>query len=275
MVNVGSWEDVSDTDTDSELPMYFKEPQQLLDIFSALEESNLFLIQNSQETEEALEELKQKMTATEERMETQMDSLNSQIEQLKASISMEEDKARMLHLKASKNSGVQEQEQTLRELSLKVSDVYQKVGFEVDPNLGTLQMLTNIESKLEELLTTIGQMDPAVVERLEKDKQKQRRTRQMEQTLLAAQREQEERNLRSLRRSQEPVKKRTGKPVMFRSAPITRKKKTTEDQETKLNEEDDINFYLNLHSPAVVSNAHKAASQPNADSGSKTTQQSK
>merc|ERR1712070_1200991 len=203
------------------------------------------------------------------------DSLNSQIEQLKGSISMEEDKARMLHLKASKNSGVQEQEQTLRELSLKVSDVYQKVGFEVDPNLGTLQMLTNIESKLEELLTTIGQMDPTVVERLEKDKQKQRRTRQMEQTLLAAQREQEERNLRSLRRSQEPVKKRTGKPIMFRSAPITRKKKTTEDQETKLNEEDDINFYLNLHSPAVVSNAQKAASQPNADSGSKTTQQSK
>ena len=32
--------------------MYFQEPQQLLDRFTALEESNLFLIQNSQETEE-------------------------------------------------------------------------------------------------------------------------------------------------------------------------------------------------------------------------------
>jgi hypothetical protein len=44
-----------------EVPMFFKRPQQLLDIFAALEERNLFLIQNSQETEEQLEELKQKL----------------------------------------------------------------------------------------------------------------------------------------------------------------------------------------------------------------------
>ena len=40
------------------VPMYFTEPQQLMDIFSALEEQNLFLIQNSQETEHTLEELR-------------------------------------------------------------------------------------------------------------------------------------------------------------------------------------------------------------------------
>ena len=31
-----------------EMPLYFQEPKQLLDIFTSLEESNLFLIQNSQ-----------------------------------------------------------------------------------------------------------------------------------------------------------------------------------------------------------------------------------
>ena len=45
--------------SDSDPPMYFREPEQLLDTFTALEEQNLFLIQNSQETEQALEELKQ------------------------------------------------------------------------------------------------------------------------------------------------------------------------------------------------------------------------
>ena len=30
------------------MPLYFQEPKQLLDIFTSLEESNLFLIQNSQ-----------------------------------------------------------------------------------------------------------------------------------------------------------------------------------------------------------------------------------
>lgn len=51
-----------------DLPMYFSRPQQLLDIFAAFEERNLFLIQNSQETEEALEELKQKLEETKRKM---------------------------------------------------------------------------------------------------------------------------------------------------------------------------------------------------------------
>ena len=48
--------------------LFFGDPQQLLDIFAELEEQNLSLIQNSQETEEALEELRQTIKQTQERM---------------------------------------------------------------------------------------------------------------------------------------------------------------------------------------------------------------
>ena len=48
--------------------LYFSHPQQLLDIFSELEEQNLSLIQNSQETEEALEEIKQTIKQTKVKM---------------------------------------------------------------------------------------------------------------------------------------------------------------------------------------------------------------
>ena len=51
-----------------ELELYFKDPQQLLDIFAELEEQNLSLIQNSQETEEALEEMKQIIKNTKKKM---------------------------------------------------------------------------------------------------------------------------------------------------------------------------------------------------------------
>jgi hypothetical protein len=61
---------------------YFTSPQQLLDIFSALEERNLFLIQNSQETEEALEELRQKLEDTKSKMTSETGSLASQIQTL-------------------------------------------------------------------------------------------------------------------------------------------------------------------------------------------------
>jgi len=43
------------------------------------------------------------------------------------------------------------------------------------------------------------------------------------------------------------VIKRTGKPVMFRSQPIVRKKKTNDDDIKKVDEEDDINFYFGLN----------------------------
>ena len=42
----------ADTSSGEEPPMYFAQPSQLLDIFTALEESNLFLIQNAQETDQ-------------------------------------------------------------------------------------------------------------------------------------------------------------------------------------------------------------------------------
>lgn len=51
-----------------ELPLYFTEPQQLLDEFVQLEEQNLSLIQNRQEMEEALEELSLSLKNTQLRM---------------------------------------------------------------------------------------------------------------------------------------------------------------------------------------------------------------
>ena len=66
---------------------YFTSPQQLLDIFSALEERNLFLIQNSQETEEALEELRQKLEETKSKMTNETSSLAAQISTLQVTFS--------------------------------------------------------------------------------------------------------------------------------------------------------------------------------------------
>jgi len=65
-------EEEDDVDEDllaSEEPLiFFKRPQQLLDIFAELEENNLALIQNCQETEETLEELKAKIAETTTKM---------------------------------------------------------------------------------------------------------------------------------------------------------------------------------------------------------------
>ena len=58
----------SSSDEEGEIELYFTDPQQLIAIFTELEEQNLSLIQNSQETEETLEDIKQQRKATEQRM---------------------------------------------------------------------------------------------------------------------------------------------------------------------------------------------------------------
>lgn len=85
-------------------PMYFKSPSQLLDVFTQLEEQNLFLIQNAQETEEQLEELRMKFKDTKERMDDETAALQQQIEELQVNIDAQRDHVAALLNKAQLNS---------------------------------------------------------------------------------------------------------------------------------------------------------------------------
>eukprot|EP00976_Prorocentrum_cordatum_P027219 552570-Prorocentrum_minimum.AAC.1 len=53
---------------------------------------------------------------------------------------------------------------SLDDLSSKVTEVYVRCGFEADASQSSLQMLTNIEAKLEEYLAIIDQMPEDFVE---------------------------------------------------------------------------------------------------------------
>lgn len=67
------------TSSGAEIHMYFEEPRQLIDVFTQLEEQNLFLIQNSQETEQALEELRAEFKGTEARMSEKTEALQVRV----------------------------------------------------------------------------------------------------------------------------------------------------------------------------------------------------
>ncbi|KAI9104488.1 hypothetical protein DFS34DRAFT_196624 [Phlyctochytrium arcticum] len=244
-------DDEDDYGNDDEPLLFFKTPQQLLDIFAELEENNLALIQNCQETEETLEELKQKIVDTETRMEHETQSLKQQIDFLNAAIAREEDKARMLEERAKMfstgNLGGESQEKLLEELNHKVKEVYRRCIGDSEASLSTLTMLTSIENRLEQLFETIEMMPPDKVEQAEKLKDKERRQRLREEKMEAQRLLQEERVQRALERARAPVKKKTGKPIAFRSAPPQKKKRKEED--TKQKEEEDLEYYGLLSLP--------------------------
>ena len=228
--------------SDTEPPMYFQEPGQLLNIFTALEEQNLFLIQNSQETEQALEELKQTFRNTKAEMDKKTIALEANIKELDTQIGAEEEKASALRRRAKSSTGEDAQKELLDNLKTKVREVYESCGFDAESDPSTLTMLTEMEAKLEELLTQIEHMPEDYVERAEKAKERERRDRVRGERLLAQQEAQARKMEISMRRSRQPPKRKTGKPVMMRSKPLFQRKKVEKKDETDENAADEQYF---------------------------------
>lgn len=233
-------EEVSDDEED----MYFKKPEQLLEIFAQLEERNLFLIQNVQETEEALEELKQKYEETERQMNAKTTKLKENIDLLKEKIKSETEKAEQLKKRTKGKEKAGNQQKLLQGLSDKVKEVYTKCGFDADTQTDTLDMLREIEGSLENLLNQISKQDDVKVAEAEKKKETERRNRVRKLKKEEQKRQYEERLAKSTARAKAEVVKQTGKQIMFRSAPIRKKKKKEEDKSKKDDEAEDVKKFF-------------------------------
>merc|ERR1719421_2664072 len=211
-----------------EMPLYFEEPKQLLDIYTSLEESNLFLIQNSQETEQALEEVEKKFEEHQRVLGAKAEKMSQQIGHLEKQIGDEKSRCDWLQNTVSQKRGTSEQDKLLQDLKEKILEVHGACGFDADHDPDPLQMLSDIEKKLEEYLTNLDGLEvdlPDVIKRLELEKEKERRERVKQKRKEITEKKTEERLKNSLLRSQAPVHKKTGKQIMFRSAPLHMQKK--------------------------------------------------
>jgi hypothetical protein len=226
------YEEVSSGEED---PLYFEEPKQLLDVFTSLEESNLFLIQNSQDTEQALEELQQTFTHLKQTRGTKTSKMRWQKEQLERHIAEEQHQCTELKQMVSQEQGSSEHRAYVKELEDQVVEVLSACGHEVDKDTDALKSLGIIEKQLEDFLTVLEDAENSgmreSVEELEKKKEKERR-----ETVRKQRREAEERKIQrrldaSLQRSEAPIHKKVGKPIMFRSRPLTQAKRVEEEDD--------------------------------------------
>ncbi|XP_024076311.1 cilia- and flagella-associated protein 100 [Terrapene carolina triunguis] len=241
-----TFSDNEDEDEDPEL--YFTDPQQLLQIFTELEEQNLSLIQNSQETEETLDELQHALTTTRSKMDREIKQLKQLAATLKASIIKEEETAADLELKARVFSfgeyKADVQDKMLVSLNKKVTEVYRRCIGENEANLGTLQLLTVIEHQLDDLLECLERVPQTKIEQAEKAKEKERRMRMRDEKVRQQRQLQEERVQRALARAQADIKKKTGRKLMFRSEPVPIKEKEDEDQGLIDQEKEEALYYF-------------------------------
>eukprot|EP00668_Euglena_longa_P004880 GGOE01005719.1.p1 GENE.GGOE01005719.1~~GGOE01005719.1.p1 ORF type:complete len:573 (-),score=247.52 GGOE01005719.1:417-2048(-) len=206
------------------VPMYFTEPEKILNTFMEIEENNLFLIQNCQETEESLEELKSKFNEAKQKMDEEAASLKTQIEQIRQKIAIEDQKKKLLMHRMSSSREAQNNEELVQSINSKVTEIFKATGFgDNDANINTLGMLTKVETKLEELRLRIISLPNDFVLGAMKQRDKERRQKARQKLLDEQRLQREMRSHKALARSQAPVKKMVGKPVMWRSRPLDKK----------------------------------------------------
>ncbi|XP_062312436.1 cilia- and flagella-associated protein 100 isoform X2 [Osmerus eperlanus] len=228
--------------------LYYTDPQQLLDLLTELEEQNLSLIQNSRETEEALEDIRYTMDLTQKKMLHETEQLTKQIDIMNHTIQRERERATELELRSRLfnygNYKSDDQEGLLDTLGRKVEEVYRSCVGDSEGNLSTLQMLTAIEGRLGELLENAEMIPRDRLLLAERAKDKERRLRLRDEKIREQKQHQEERLKRALERAQADIKKATGKKLMTRSQPpIHKPKKRQENPLTDKEMEEHLYFF--------------------------------
>ncbi|KXS14063.1 hypothetical protein M427DRAFT_354203 [Gonapodya prolifera JEL478] len=250
-------DDLEDAEDPASLP--FTHPSDLLRVFSELEETNLKLIQASQESEAALDEVRQERIKEEKRMVDEVGGLKAQIVAVEAKITEEEARASFLEERTkaiAMNASTTSHDRLLTDLHKKVRETHRKCvagegaggasessggGGTASAQLDTLTMLAEIENRLEGLLDTLDSMPPEKVEAAEKAREKDRRRRLRDLKAAQARAVQEERVRRAMERARAPVKKQMGKRGMWRSRPV--EKRREEEKGETVEEEDGAWFW--------------------------------
>jgi len=205
-----------------EMPLFFTESSQLLEVFTSLEEQNLFLIQTSQDKEQTLEEIQQKLTEKKRAISCQIEKMEQRMGEEEGYINVEREQSEILRQQALKTSGASERDQQLDDLTKRIIEVHSLCGHDAEHD-NPKQMLKVIEAKLEEFLSFLDEEEeerPQVVEAEIRKKERERREFVKHTRKETMERKIQERLETSLQRSQQPVHKKVGKQVMFKSPPL-------------------------------------------------------
>ncbi|XP_041701364.1 cilia- and flagella-associated protein 100 isoform X2 [Coregonus clupeaformis] len=228
--------------------LYFTDPQQLLDLLADLEKQNLILIQNSRETEETMEEFNHTMDNTLKKMDQETEQLTQQIDVIVHAIQREKDMAAELELKSRLFSfgkyKADDQDVMLEALGRKVAEVYRSYVGKSGANLTMLQMLTNIEGRMGELLENMELVPKDRMHMAERAREKERRRRLREEKVCVQKMQQEERLRKALARAQRDTKRPTGKKLMPRSLPpVTERLVNNDDGDIDMEMEKQLYFF--------------------------------
>ncbi|XP_062989841.1 coiled-coil domain-containing protein 38 [Elgaria multicarinata webbii] len=251
-LSLPSEEDFSleDIQSDEDPEIYFKDPGELLQILSHLEEQNLSLFQNIQEISGTLEDRQQIENAVKQQMEQKIQSVLDEKEALIAACLKEEEKSAEVALKAKVFSSGEynpaSADKMLNTLNKKIAEIYKVCcGADEASSMTSFYMLKKIEIRVSELCEMMEALPKGyrdAVETIEKLRAKERRRRVREDKLKELKRIQEERLKLALERAIAAPKKREGRKLVYRSQPPETRRREENVIDLTTRSEDDYYF---------------------------------
>ena len=210
-----------------EVPVFFTNPEQLMAVFQSAEDRNLFLIQQCQDTEQALEEISV-AAADMAAAAARADAAHAEtVAVLHAKINTEEWKISAMAMapappSQSDDGGAAPPRGSLLDAiqplaRARIVQSFARAGFKPSASSDIVSMLTAMEAKLESLIARFSLLEPAYVAAKLKEREKERRTLVREARLKSAQELHEMRMDKMIKNALAPAAKRLGKPVMYRS----------------------------------------------------------
>ncbi|CAF1145180.1 unnamed protein product [Adineta ricciae] len=180
--------------------LYFTQPDQLLEIFTEMEEKSLPLVEKSQHTSEVLDRIHSTTITTQTEQDHQVEQLQLKINHLKDLINHEIEreitcKNLFTQYKTMKDNPFNDQ------LKQAIEQLYKKYIISDDVGLSTHSMLQAVESKIQNLFHIIEQMNSTDIVEAEKSRQMMvrwtRRQEKVHQEKLANETKQQKALLRS------------------------------------------------------------------------------
>uniref|UniRef100_A0A8C6WD73 Coiled-coil domain containing 38 n=1 Tax=Nannospalax galili TaxID=1026970 RepID=A0A8C6WD73_NANGA len=227
---------------------YFKEPEELLQVLTELEEQNLTLVQYSQDVDENLEDVNKREKFIQDKINNNIEFLLEHKHMLKANCEREEEKAAELELRARLFSfgefNSDAQEKLIDSLSRKINQVYRAcIGDAEVGSLNAIQKLVKVESRLVELSDLIESIPKENVDAIERIKQKERRQKLREEKLREKQKHQEERLKAALERAVAQPKRKVGRRLIYRSKPSSNKQQLLPASDTRTKSQEEEYFF--------------------------------
>jgi hypothetical protein len=217
---------------------YFRTPDQLLDILRALEEHTMFLISHCEEAEETFQRCRYQFN----QMMGERDGSITEMEEKKAQKRVERDEleaqTEWYQHTGGFRFGNELPEADLAELQDAIKHFHNECGFDTTVN-DTAAMLTRIENLLEELMMKLENVDPQLLKQRVAAKAASRREQERNEKNIREKKEQEEKAQKTIQLAMMPIKKRTGRPLMERTAPRKGASREKREEAMKLKQQRD------------------------------------